>query len=246
MRRSSHWRIAATALMLLVAVAVARGGSATVALQDATPAATPASCDTAATPSAGMGMGMSTPTSGMAMGTPTMAVEFDQSYIDMMIPHHASIVALAQAALPRLTDDRLRTLAGEIISAQTAEVQELRDYREQFYGSPDPMMLSEQEMGRMMSGMTMPMGEMMAQMDATTQVATFCAAPDPDLAFIDLVIPHHQSAIVASEAALAEAVHPEIRDFAQRVIDAQVREIEELSVIRHERYGSATPEPVTG
>ena len=82
MRRSTHWRIAATALMLLVAVA--RGGSATVALQDATPAATPASCDTAATPSAGMGMGMSTPTSGMAMGTPTMAVEFDQSYICLL------------------------------------------------------------------------------------------------------------------------------------------------------------------
>lgn len=244
MRRSTHWRIAATALMLLVAVA--RGGSATVALQDATPAATPASCDTAATPSAGMGMGMSTPTSGMDMDTPTMAVEFDQSYIDMMIPHHASIVALAEAALPRLTDDRLRTLADEIISAQAAEIGELRGFREQYYGSPDPMMLSEQEMDRVMPGMTMPMAGMMAQMDPATQVATFCAAADPDLAFIDLTIPHHRSAISASEAALEQAIHPEIVEFARRVIDAQLREIEELSAIRLELYGSATPEVVGG
>jgi uncharacterized protein (DUF305 family) len=43
-----------------------------------------------------------------AAGMDHMAMEFDQMYIDMMIPHHQSIIALAQAALPRLTDERLR------------------------------------------------------------------------------------------------------------------------------------------
>ncbi len=240
------WRMSATALLLLLAIVATRGGSMITASQSATPPPAAASCDAAATPSAGMGMEMGTPGSGMEMGTPAMTAEFDQTYIDMMIPHHASIVALSQAALPRLTDPRLRALASEIITAQTAEVEELRGYRETFYGNPAPMMVSEQEMGRVMPGMTMPIGDMMAQMDAATQVETFCAATDPDIAFIDLVIPHHQSAIVASEAALTEATHPEIREFAQRVIDAQVREIDELTAIRQERYGSGTPEPVGG
>src|SRR5687768_10160760 len=39
---------------------------------------------------------------------PTMAdqaIEFDQVYIDLMIPHHASIIALAMTALPHLSDE---------------------------------------------------------------------------------------------------------------------------------------------
>jgi hypothetical protein len=51
---------------------------------------------------------------------------------------------------------------------------------------------------------------------------------------------------MASEAALQQAVHPEIRDFAQRVIDAQQREIDELTAIRQELYDSATPEGSPG
>ncbi len=181
---------------------------------------------------------MATPMPGMdhggSMGTPAASVEFDQSYIDMMIPHHTSIIALAQAALPRLTDERLITLAEDIINAQTAEIDELRGYREQFYGSPDPMPVDEEAMMRMMGGMSMSMGEMMAQMDADTQVAIFCASADPDLAFIDLTIPHHQSAITASEAALQQATHDEIRSIAERVIEDQQREIDELNAIRED------------
>ena len=71
-----------------------------------------------------------------------------------------------------------------------------------------------------------------------------CAADDPDLAFIDLVIPHHQSAIVASEVALDRATHEEIRALAGRVIEDQQREIDELGAIRQELFGSATPESV--
>ena len=78
---------------------------------------------------------------GMMMGTPIagaghdMAVEFDQMYIDMMLPHHASIIALAQAAQERLTDERLQAIAGNIITSQSAENEELRGYREAWYGS---------------------------------------------------------------------------------------------------------------
>ncbi len=77
---------------------------------------TPATAGCAGTPVAawpmataaegGMEMGGGTPMAGMAMD-----VEFDQLYIDMMLPHHGSIVAMAQAALPLLQDERLRTLA---------------------------------------------------------------------------------------------------------------------------------------
>ncbi len=243
MRRPMLWRPLCVALISVLTFTTLPGSGVASARQDATP--TVYSCETAATPMPGM----STPMASMThsdMSTPAASAEFDLLYIDMMIPHHASIVALAQAALPQLSDERLRTLAETIIDAQTTEIDELRGYRVQFSGSADPMPLDEQAMMQLMPELTMPMDAMMAQMDAATQVTLFCAADDADLAFIDLTIPHHQSAIVASEAALQRAVHPEIQDFARQVIDAQRREIDELSGIRQNLSGSATPEAIGG
>lgn len=240
MTHHRRWHNAAVALIVLTTLVSLRG-EAVMASQPATPEA--ASCDTAATPMATPTSPMGTPMAGMdhgAMATPAASAEFDQSYIDMMIPHHRSIIALAQVALPRLTDERLQSLAGTIIRAQTAEIDELRGYREQFYGSADPMPVDDAAMMQMMGGMSMPMNEMMPMMDADALVATFCASADPDLAFIDLTIPHHQSAIAASNAALQRATHDEIRGIAERVIEDQQREIDELTAIREDLAGSGT------
>ena len=48
----------------------------------------------------------------------------------------------------------------------------------------------------MMPGMG-DMATMQMQMDPDALVATFCGAKNPDLAFIDLTIPHHEMAIQA-------------------------------------------------
>jgi uncharacterized protein (DUF305 family) len=176
----------------------------------------------------------------------TMPMEFDLHYIDMMIPHHESIIALAQAALPTLTDPRLQEMAQNIITNQGSEIEELQNYREAWYGSPDPMPMDESMMQMMMDMMpTMAsmssMDQMAAEMNAQTQVETFCKAENPDLAFIDLTIPHHQMAIAASQDALTMATHQELKDFAQKVIDAQQQEIDELMQIRAELTGESTP-----
>lgn len=227
--------------------------------QDAAPA--PAySCKefTGAMASPGAMMG-SMPAGDMPMaGIGQMAgVEFDRMYIDMMIPHHASIIAMAQAAQDRLTDERLREIASAIVATQQPEIAELRGHRERFYGGVAPMPMDPatmQAMHEMMPGMADMMDEMMPgmgammdgmafQMDTAAQVAAICAAENPDLAFIDLVIPHHQMAIIASDAALERSVHSETRDFARRVIDAQQHEIDLLTAIRQELTGAATATP---
>jgi uncharacterized protein (DUF305 family) len=170
-------------------------------------------------------------------------MDFDLMYIDMMIPHHQSVVAMAQAALPELTDQRLIERAQAIISTQQPEIEQLREYRQAWYGSAETLPLDDTFMGAMdelMPGAHAAMGGM-AMMDATALVATFCAQPNPDIAFIDLTIPHHEGAIIASQAAVERATHPEIRAFAEEVITAQQAEIEELRMIREELTGDPNP-----
>jgi uncharacterized protein (DUF305 family) len=134
-------------------------------------------------------------------------------------------------------------MAGNIITAQSAENDELRGYREQWYGSAEPMPMDEAMTG-MMTEMMPKMGDMASmqmQMDPQALIAAFCAGEDPDLTFIDLVIPHHEMAIQSSEAALDQATHEELRTIAERVIQDQQAEIDELETIRTELTGEGTP-----
>ncbi len=205
-----------------------------------TPTAGTVAARQAATPMPGAAAG-GTPMAGMAH-----MMDLDLMYIDMMIPHHESIVALAKAAQPRLEDERLRDIADAIVSAQEAEIAELQNHRERFYEGSAPMPMDHgmmEAMASMMPGAG-DMDDMAFQMDAAAQVAAFCRADDPDRAFIDLVIPHHEMAIVSSRPVAERAAHDELRGFAERVIADQEREIGELAAIRDELYGSATPEPV--
>lgn len=235
-----------TALAFIAGASVLWPSALTTFAQDATPTAI--TCEQLAAQGAG------TPEAthdDMAMGTPAantdlqhMTMELDQMYIDMMIPHHQSIIAMAQAALPRLSDERLREIAQAVIETQGPEIAELREFRKAWYGDPEPMAMDDgmmASMNEMMPGMSGTMTEMALQMDAAAQVDAICAADNADLAFIDQTIPHHQMAIEASEAVLDNAVHPELRDVAQRVIAAQQREIDELTAIRQELSGAATP-----
>jgi uncharacterized protein (DUF305 family) len=257
MTMNARVRTLAPLLILLAAVAPLIGsGASAVGARQATPAGF--GCEEA-TPGAGMamgtpvaetehdhaGMGSASPVAGTATATAT-ATEFDRLYIDMMLPHHGSIVAMAEVALTRLEDERLRVIARRIIDTQSAERTELMGYRDEFYGSPDPAPMDGPTMDLMMAAMPGmgSMDEMMFQMDASAQVAAICAAEDADLAFIDLTIPHHEMAISASETALTQALHPEISAFARRVIADQSAEIDELTAIRAEIAGG-TPQART-
>jgi uncharacterized protein (DUF305 family) len=74
-------------------------------------------------------------------------------------------------------------------------------------------------------------------MDMAPQIRDlWLVGSDFDRAFIDAMIPHHQSAIDAARIALQDAERPEIRTLAQEVIDAQQLEIDEMSAWREAWY----------
>lgn len=160
---------------------------------------------------------------------------FDRAFIDMMVPHHESAVAMAQVALARAEHSELREMAMEIIVAQEMEIAELRTWRKEWYGSlaAPPITAMPVLPGVEMDGMAM---DTVHEMDMSGDVRDLWAAEPFDLAFIDAMIPHHQSATDAAKLALDRAEHPQIKELAQSIVESQQAEIDQLSAWRDAWY----------
>lgn len=85
-------------------------------------------------------LGLSEMDSGMAHDASALAGAdpFDQEFIDMMIPHHQGAIRMARVELASGEDQELQDLATAIIEAQSSEIEEMNDWREEWYGEPSP------------------------------------------------------------------------------------------------------------
>lgn len=78
-------------------------------------------------------MGMS-----MDMSSLENSKQFDKEFIDAMIPHHQGAIRMARIELAQGQDQETKDLAQAIIDAQSREIDEMNQWREQWYGSPSP------------------------------------------------------------------------------------------------------------
>ena len=62
------------------------------------------------------------------------------------------------------------------------------------------------------------------------------AAGPYDLMFIDAMVAHHQGAIAMAQPADSNAMHPELKDFARKVVDDQSREITQMTQWRDQWF----------
>ena len=82
--------------------------------------------------------------------------------------------------------------------------------------------------------------KMMAAMDELKQKS----GADFDIAYINSIIPHHQDAIMMAEMVKDDAPHTEVRSAANKIIEDQQKEIEDLTKIMNETYQrQVTPDP---
>ena len=85
-------------------------------------------------------LGLDDPMMGMSMSMDSLetANPFDQAFIDAMIPHHQGAIRMAEIELADGQDQQVKDLAQSIIDAQSQEIEEMNEWREQWYGSPSP------------------------------------------------------------------------------------------------------------
>jgi len=88
---------------------------------------------------------------------------------------------------------------------------------------------SEMPMPSMEGASEAQRGLMQATMSLQDAMMAGMTASDPDVAFACAMIPHHQSAIEMAKVELSEGKAGPMREMAQAIIDAQEREIAELT-----------------
>jgi uncharacterized protein (DUF305 family) len=166
-----------------------------------------------------MGHGSGGMASGMLMENGKYS---DERFIDAMVPHHQGVISMARVALENAEHEEIVQLSENIVSTQRAEIEELKSIKKEEFGtSRVPMEMSPQQMRGM--------GVMMDPQELANQ--------EPfDKAFIDAMIPHHQSAIYMSEVAQDESKILEIKELAENIVSAQKGEIEQMKRWREQWY----------
>ncbi|HEV3479786.1 MAG TPA: DUF305 domain-containing protein [Gaiellaceae bacterium] len=144
-------------------------------------------------------------------------VPFDQAFIDAMVPHHREAIEMAEAAQDRgLTQPDLEKIATDIVSSQQREIDQMLEWREEWFGSRTLGPILPEVLG-------VPKSELGMDHGSADAVA---GAVDVDAAFARMMIPHHEGAIATAEAATERGEHDEVKELADAIIAAQEREIE--------------------
>lgn len=141
---------------------------------------------------------------------------YDIAWMSQMIEHHKGALTMAQMCVKACKVPKVKAAAQGIIADQTKEINQMTGWLKSWYNAkPDTKQqaLMRADMKPMMDnamGNMAPMGDM----------------PMPaDKSFLEGMIPHHESAVMMGKDALKKASKPELKKFAQSVIDAQTREI---------------------
>lgn len=139
---------------------------------------------------------------------------YDLQFIDSLTKHHQMAVDMAKMGAPKFEHQQLKDAAGEIVDDQTKEIAQLRTWRDQWY--PGAASAENMEMPGMSSA-NMDMSHMQTMSGSAL-----------DLMFIDMMIPHHEGGLAMGRDALAKAEHQELKDLAQKMIEKQTKEIDQL------------------
>ena len=144
---------------------------------------------------------------------------YDLQYLDSMIHHHNGAVVMAKMVLGKSERPELKAFAQKIIDDQTKEIGFMQQLRDQWYAGKPPAV--NMEMPGMIGGMKMMNSNHMKEMDEME--------PNHfDLHFLKMMIAHHEGAVVMSNDALKKGEHPEIKQLARQIIDAQQPEIAQM------------------
>ncbi|MGH2898306.1 MAG: DUF305 domain-containing protein, partial [Solirubrobacteraceae bacterium] len=134
----------------------------------------------------------------------------DRAFVGEMVPHHESAIEMAAIAQRRASGGFVKQLADDIARTQQAEIATMR--------AADRRIAA----GGVRRG-SLGVPEHMMGMDGA--VASLMTAQPFDAAFVRMMIPHHEGALVMAKAELERGEDPELKQLARDILAAQELEI---------------------
>lgn len=147
-----------------------------------------------------------------------MMGNIDQHFIEHMIPHHEDAITMAEIALEKSQRPEITNLAQDITRTQSAEIEQMKKWYKDWFGSEISFVNHVQAHGMMNMGM---MGD-------DTDIDRLENAEPFDKPFIEEMIPHHQMAVMMAEMLERTTDRSEMKKLAADIISAQTREINQM------------------
>jgi len=154
-------------------------------------------------------------------------MQMDRHFIEMMIPHHEDAVVMAKLALEKSKKAEIKKLSQDIIKSQTAEIETMKKWYKEWFGTGVPVKSAKMDMQKKGMGMHDPgmMDMMMGHDMMGGTMDDLKNAPDFDKKFIEMMVKHHKGAVMMS-GMLADSKKPEMRKLGKDIVSAQWEEIE--------------------
>lgn len=146
------------------------------------------------------------------------AANFEVRFMTTMIDHHQMAIEMAEICLAKAVNEELRGMCQDIIAAQSAEIQQMQSWLQEWYGiTYQPTMK--------------PRDRKMLERLASLSGAEF------EIAFMEILIKHHEKAIKEARHCLDKAAHAELRSLCENIIATQSAEIAQLQAWLCQWYG---------
>ncbi len=142
-----------------------------------------------------------------------MTGDFDIDFANMMIEHHQGAISMSQLELSKSSDEKMKSMAQNIIDVQGKEQQMLRDFIKSY--KPSGMKHGEGDMQKSMAGMM----ESMKGMEMSGNV---------DKDFATMMISHHTDGIVMAKMQVKNGMSDKLKQIAQKEIADQQKDINEF------------------
>jgi uncharacterized protein (DUF305 family) len=146
----------------------------------------------------------------------------DRGFVGEMVPHHESAVEMAEIAERKAERPQIRRLSEAIITTQNTEIRQMEGLDAR---------MADAGIGRKRLGLDAhAMGMHMDPSDLR-------GARPFDLAFLDMMIPHHEGAIRMAELQLDRGRNRTVKRLARAIVRAQTKEINQMHAWRIQWFG---------
>lgn len=159
------------------------------------------------------------------------ATSAEVRFTRMMEAHHQQAIAMALTIYNRSSDEELRSVALDIMQTQQTQIGQMQGWMA-VWGQPmaapvaavnDPAMAGHTTMG------SQPMPGMATQQQVNA--LSTLPVPDAERSMLQLMIRHHEGAVIMAKDVLTQTKRPEVVRLAQAIVASQQNEIRTLQAM---------------